>query len=487
MFERRILDKMSEAKLAEIDKENPMHATQEKLENEKEERKSHVGSDGFPLQAVRLDDGPPGKPNDDDDVENVEEEEKREKEAAQTQSNSEPIKKQNSFSTIMNIMNSILGAGILSIPNTFVNSGIVPSVILIFIMAVLSIVATDMVIFLAFKTQTVGLAELTNKILGFWGGLVLTILNLLFLLTALVAYMVLAGDMITSWFDLGGIDLTPLKYHAVMQLIYGIIPICLTIPRDISFLHYFSTATVVCIIFFCVVMIYKVAKYDKINSTVVTSKVDISLFSSISIYGLSFALPAVVMPAVRPYTPKVKKRWLVSAIGISIALILYLIPGLTGYFIFGDQTDGNILKNFDSNDVIIIICRVCFFIVVTCAYPMISQSVQAMWSQLIYKTDQPATLPNVKRFVVLLLTNLIPLIIAMLLPSAKPALSIGGALAGCLVDFAFPSLEYIVFYRKELKWYHYKMILSGLFLLFGVVACVISTYQAISDAIVAFS
>ena len=83
--------------------------------------------------------------------------------------------------------------------------------------------------------------------------------------------------------------------------------------------------------------------------------------------------------------------------------------------------------------------------------------------------------------------SLIPLIIAMLLPSAKPALSIGGALAGCLVDFAFPSLEYIVYFRKEYKWYNYRMILSGIFLVFGVVACVISTYQAISDAIVAFS
>ena len=66
-----------------------------------------------------------------------------------------------------------------------------------------------MVISLAYKTQTVGLAELTTKILGYWGALILTILNLLFLLTALVAYLVLAGDMITSWFDLAHIDLNP--------------------------------------------------------------------------------------------------------------------------------------------------------------------------------------------------------------------------------------------------------------------------------------
>ena len=315
-----------------------------------------------------------------------------------------------------------------------------------------------MVISLAYKTQTVGLAELTTKILGYWGALILTILNLLFLLTALVAYMVLAGDMITSWFDLGHIDLNPLLYHAIMQLIYGIIPICLTIPRNISFLRYFSTGSVVCIFFFCVVMIYKAISHGKINSTCEMCKLDIKLFSSVSIYGLSFALPAVVLPAIKLYTTNVKKRWLVSLIGIVISTFVYVAPGLSGYFIYGIDTNGNVLKNFPSNDVIIIICRVCFFVIVTCAYPMIAQTVQAMWSELIFKNDQPSGLPTKRRVIILVLTNSIPLLIAMFLASAKPALSIGGALGGCLVDFAFPSLEFIVYNRGMLKWSNWKMI-----------------------------
>ncbi|KAK8835534.1 hypothetical protein M9Y10_030966 [Tritrichomonas musculus] len=474
---------MSKIYLTDVDKENPMQSTQERLENEK--KKVEIGPDGLPLNVINSEETNTHKHHEEDLVEEVEEEENHE--LHKTDKEEKTQKKQSTFATIMNIMNSILGAGILSIPNTFVNSGIIPSIILILIMAILSLIATDMVISLAFKTQTVGLAQLTEKILGFWGALILTILNLLFLLTALVAYLVLAGDMITSWFDLGGIDLNPLAYHAIMELIYGIIPISLTIPRDISFLRYFSTATVICVIFFCVVMLYKAIDYHKVNSTVKMSKLDISLFSSVSIYGLSFALPSVVLPAVKLYTTKVKRRWFVSMIGIIIALFFYAIPGVTGYLIFGDETNGNILKNFKSNDVVMIICRACFFIVVTCAYPMIAQTVQAMWSQLIFKMDQPAELPNCKRFLILALTNSIPLIIAMLLPSAKPALSIGGALGGCLVDFAFPSLEFIVLYRKELKWSNWRMISSGLFFVFGLVTGVIATYQSIADAIVAFS
>ena len=177
-------------------------------------------------------------------------------------------------------------------------------------------------------------------------------------------------------------------------------------------------------------------------------KLDIKLF-----YDLSFALPAIKL-----YTTNVKKRWLVSLIGIIISTFVYVAPGLSGYFIYGIDTNGNVLKNFPSNDVIIIICRVCFFVIVTCAYPMIAQTVQAMWSELIFKNDQPSGLPSKRRVIILVLTNSIPLLIAMFLPSAKPALSIGGALGGCLVDFAFPSLEFIVYNRGMLKWSNWKMI-----------------------------
>lgn len=473
---------MSEIPLNDLDKEHPMQSTQSKIESNSQ--KVAVGPDGLPINVIQLNDIKDHHISHEEEEEEVHEHKSLDDDHEPT---AKKKKTQNTFSTIMNVLNSILGAGILSVSNTFVNSGVIPSLILILVMAVLSLIATDIVIFLANKTQTVGLAELTTKILGYWGALILTILNLLFLITALVAYMVLAGDMITSWFDLAKIDLNPLIYHAVMQLIYGIIPICLTIPRNISFLRYFSSVSFCCILFFCVVMIYKAIDHGKIDSTCVMSKLDIKLFSSVSIYGLSFALPAVVLPAVKLYTPKVKKRYLVSFIGILISTFVYVAPGLSGYFIFGDKTDGNVLKNFRSNDGIMIVCRVCFFVIVTCAYPMIAQTVQAMWSELIFKTDQPANLPNKNRILILVLTSAIPLLIAMFLPSAKPALSIGGALGGCLVDFAFPSLEFIVYHKGTLRWSNWKMVLCLIFFIFGVIVGVIATYQAIADAIAAFS
>ncbi|KAK8848086.1 hypothetical protein M9Y10_019142 [Tritrichomonas musculus] len=113
----------------------------------------------------------------------------------------------------------------------------------------------------------------------------------------LVAYLVLAGDMITSFFILRGIDWTSLLgKHVLIIFVYALcIQIALTIPRNISFLKFFSTLIVFCISFFCVSMLYIFIAAHKINETIVMTKCDLSMFSSLSIYTFTFSFPSVIL------------------------------------------------------------------------------------------------------------------------------------------------------------------------------------------------
>lgn len=390
--------------------------------------------------------------------------------------------------TVLNLLNSTIGAGILGVPNTFVNTGMILSIVILLIMGVLSLIATDLLLVLGQETSSTSLGELTEKILGRGGSLTLSILNLVFSLTALVAYLVLAGDMITSFFDLGGIDLTSLGKHALMILIYALaIPIALTIPRNISFLKYFSTTTVFCISFFCISMLYKCIANHKISETTVMAKCDLSLFSSLSIYALTFSFPSVIFAVTQTCDRDLKKRKNIVLVGLIICVFFVVFPGVCSYLIFGKDTDPNILKNFDSKDVLIIICRVAFLVIVSCSYPMVAQNHESMWSTLIFKDGSPAKLVTWKRAIILVLANIFPLLVAMFLPSVKPALSIGGALGGCLVDFVFPSVLYLKLHRGNHPLYYWKNVLLIAFAIFGILAAVISTYQSIVDAIHAFS
>lgn len=462
--------------------------------NEQESTPIHqtvkVGKDGFPLNVIQ---------NNDTTTESTfTEEDNDEFESIYSQSDTAGEDKEadttnvvghTSFmGTVLNLLNSTIGAGILGVPNTFVNTGIVLSIIILLIMAVLSKIATDLLLILGHETNTQSLGEMTEKILGRSGSLTLSVLNLIFSLTALVAYLVLAGDMITSFFELANIDLTSLGRHALMILVYALlVPISLTIPRNISFLRYFSTTTVFCIFFFCISMLYKCIDHHRIEESTVLVKCDLSLFSSLSIYALTFSFPSVIFAVTQTCDKELKKRKNVVFVGLIFCMFFVVFPGVCGYLIFGKNTDANILKNFDSKDVLIIICRVAFLIIVSCSYPMVAQNNESMWSTLIFKDGSPARLVTWKRTIILVLTNIFPLLVAMFLPSVKPALSIGGALGGCLVDFVFPSVLYLKLHRGVLPLYHWKNALLIAFAIFGILAAVISTYQSIVDAIHAFS
>lgn len=442
-----------------------------------------VGKDGFPINVVQKNYSSDSL-SDQEDAESIYSYSNKEVEDETTN----VIGHTSFMGTVLNLLNSTIGAGILGVPNTFVNTGMILSIAILLIMGVLSLIATDLLLVLGQETSSTSLGELTEKILGRGGSLTLSILNLVFSLTALVAYLVLAGDMITSFFDLGGIDLTSLGKHALMILIYALaIPIALTIPRNISFLKYFSTTTVFCISFFCISMLYKCIANHKISETTVMAKCDLSLFSSLSIYALTFSFPSVIFAVTQTCDRDLKKRKNIVLVGLIICVFFVVFPGVCSYLIFGKDTDPNILKNFDSKDVLIIICRVAFLVIVSCSYPMVAQNHESMWSTLIFKDGSPAKLVTWKRAIILVLANIFPLLVAMFLPSVKPALSIGGALGGCLVDFVFPSVLYLKLHRGNHPLYYWKNVLLIAFAIFGILAAVISTYQSIVDAIHAFS
>lgn len=501
-----------EIPLADLDSENGLNDRgDENSGSQGNDGKIQVGKDGLPINVIQEENEAAisasqtkkkSKYNENDSIESSSDQEIENKSTTEKdtenpaddsnidEENPPLLIRTKRFATIMNLLNSQLGAGILSVPSTFVNTGIVASIILSFAMMAISYGCTVLLLILANETGKEGLPELTLQILKRPGCTILSVLNVIFLITALVAYLILGGDMITSWFELGGVGhlVDSRMEHALMILIYAVlIPIMLTIPRNISFLKYFSMATVVSIVFFTVALAYKsisfCVKNHGMEKTCKVWKLDFSIFSSLSIYGLSYALPAVALPSIRLYNPNLKKRKLVTFYGIFLCFILVTIPGITGYLIFGESTDGNILKNFDSNDVLMIICRCGFFVIVSCAYPMVSQSVMSMWGGLIFGNDNPSTLPGWKRAVVLILNNIIPLLLAMFLPTAKPILSIGGALGGCVVDFIFPSLMYLVYHWNDYSKTSFKFIVLYLCTLFGAVTGVIATYQAVVDAI----
>lgn len=393
------------------------------------------------------------------------------------------------FGTVMNMLNSLLGAGILAIPSSFSSAGVVPSVIILCLMAVLCHVTTIMILRLRAITQVDGYDALVSYYFGKYGTIVFTVLALVFVTAGSLSYIIVGGDMIVSWFAIANIDLTPTGYRALTVLVYALcLPIALTIPRHLKILSYFSAATMFFFILYCAVMIYKLIDFlvdGDIHPGFVIARIDTSIFSAISVYALAYSLPVVAISIFNEYSEDMKKRTMVTGVASSLTFLILVIPSVIGYIIFGDKADGNILNSFPDDDIVMIIVRVGFFLIVSFSYPIIlAGAVTSSWGHALFKVSQASDLVGWRRAVVLIVSNAVQLIIGMFLPKAKPAIAIGGAFGGCIVDFAFPGLLWIK--ASEHKLWHWDNILCMLLILFGIIFAILSTYYSILDAIQAF-
>jgi amino acid permease len=383
----------------------------------------------------------------------------------------------------------MLGVGLLGVANGFTNTGFVTSIVLLILMAGLSLVSTWMIVIRAHQTESDEFPMLADRLLGPIGAISLSVCNLTLLTCAEVAYLILGGDMLISWFSFAGVSIQGMAKRIPIVGVYSLcLPVALTIPRDINLLKKVSMGTVIAVLFFAFVMVYEAFAFvgsTGIAPNAVVNKIDMDIFSTIAMFGLSFTLPCTVMSQIRTYNPQINKRKNLTAITMTIVLLLVLISGVCGYMIFGADAQANILNSFRDDDKLIVITRAGFFVVVTCAYPGVMKEIIIEWSRLFFGNVKANELPGKKRAIALTVSNIIPVAIAMFIPDAKPVLEVGGGIGGCSVNFVFPALFWIM--KSEHSLTHYQNLFAIALAGFGVGSGIISTYLAVIGAIKAYT
>lgn len=393
-----------------------------------------------------------------------------------------------SFSTVMNLLNSLLGAGMLSIPSSFNAVGSVPSSILVLIFAVLNYITTTMILRLQFKAGVTGYDELVYHYLGRVGHVIFSICLLIFITLGALSHIIIAGDLIVSWFGIAHIDLSTFGNRALMILIYMLIlPIALSIPKHLTFLSRFTNVTILFFLAYVAVIVYKMVAYlqhDTINPTCKVATVSVDIFSALSIYATTFSLPCCAIPIFNEYDPNMKKRNYVTIVATILFFLIILIPSVCAYLEFGETANGNILNSFPDDDIAMIVVRAGFFLIVTCSYPILQLTITSSWSTALFKESEACNLYGWRRALILVIGNIIPLLIGMFLAQVKPALAVAGAFGGCIADFAFPGLLW--WKASEKRWYSISNILCMVLFFFGVAIACIATYYSVLDAIAAF-
>jgi len=392
------------------------------------------------------------------------------------------------FGTTMNLLNSVLGAGVLSIANSFTFCGILPSIVILTVSASLSYLSAYMIV----KTNEIARAEslpaLTTLALGKNGSFVIAASSVLFCYSCMTAYIIMSAEIVQSWLSLVNIKINGFWDRAIFVLIYSVcIPVVLTFPRQIGFLSAISFACFLALVIYTISIIYKgitILPVKGVDPTCETSVLSFKVFNSLSIYSLALALTVVMIPILQKMEPNTLKKLMASGIAFFLSFIIVLVPGVIGYLLFGENSKPVILSNFDDKDKLFIIVKAAYFIVLVASYPVMGLALMGVTSRSFYHHDLPQTLPFGQRIVCLLVVNVVPIAIGMFLPNVRPAMAIGGALGGGLSNFVFPPLIWISLSRK--RWFSFSNILCILFILFGILSSSVSTYEAVLDALTSF-
>ncbi|XP_019693754.1 putative sodium-coupled neutral amino acid transporter 11 isoform X2 [Felis catus] len=277
---------------------------------------------------------------------------------------------------VFNVVNSIIGSGIIGLPYSMKQAGFPLGILLLFWVSYV----TDFSLVLLIKggalSGTDTYQSLVNKTFGFPGYLLLSVLQFLYPFIAMISYNIITGDTLSK----------------VFQRIPGVDPANLFIGRH--FIIVLSTAA-----FTLPLSLYRdIAKLGKISllSTVLTTLI------------LGIVMARVV--SLSPYIPKTEDAWVfakpnaIQAVGVmSFAFIChhncFLVYGsledptvakwsriihistlasvlisilfsTCGYLTFTGYTQGDLFENYCRNDDLVTFGRFCYGVTVILTYPI---------------------------------------------------------------------------------------------------------------------
>lgn len=394
------------------------------------------------------------------------------------------------FATVMNLINSLLGAGILGVPNAFTHCGFVPSMILMTVVAALSYVASILIVKLQSVTNAGSFADLAKMTMGKYGSITLSCCVALFCYSSMTAYLIIGSDVIIFFLAKFGIEIDKRSWQkSLLVFVFAmILPIAMTIPRHIAVLSTVSTFAFCGLIMFVIAMILEAfvkLPREKISPTVETATLNLHFFNALSIFSLCFALAVILLPVIMPSNPNLGTRYRAISWASCISYFIVAIPAILGYLMFGENTQEVIFDSFPDDDILIIIVRVSYFVILTASYPVLGISVLTIYSYALFDVHDPKQLPWKQRSVCLFLESILPLSLAMFFPNVRPIMAIGGAVGGCMTNFFFPSAFYLIVYKGSHKSIgHVLLFILGIF---GIITTAISAYEAVVDAINAFT
>jgi len=313
-----------------------------------------------------------------------------------------PKKKSSILGASSNLVNSIVGAGIIGIPYALRMSGLWAGILLLILVAVLTDKSLRMLIDQAsFHPKLRHLSihtfeDLASYPFGKIGSGFVLFNMFIMAYGAMVAYLLIIKDTVPTVFGLEqGTHLFERNLILVATSLFVMVP--LSMQRDMASLSFTSAMSVTADMFLVVFIVAfspikenvaanggfgQVLKNDGINST---------LFVGLGILSTAMACQHSAFIVANSLADKTRLRWRwVTNQSISLSAILCLVLGVCGYLGFLGTTQGDVLNNFPLDSTAADAARVMLALTMFFTYPMESFVARHVLIMLVHNGDMDA-------------------------------------------------------------------------------------------------
>ncbi|XP_034051248.1 probable sodium-coupled neutral amino acid transporter 6 isoform X1 [Thalassophryne amazonica] len=402
------------------------------------------------------------------------------------------------ISSVFNLMNAIMGSGILGLAYAMSSTGIIGFCILLVIVSSLAAYSIHLLLKLCNQTDINSYEDLGSRALQKPGKVLVALAILIQNMGAMSSYLfILKSELPAAISSFAGSDSTGVAWYEDGRLLLILATVCIVLPLSllpkIGFLGYTSSLAFFFMLYFAIVVVIKKwsipcplqhnvttfsSTYQISNSSDSECTPKLFVISSKSVYAIptmafSFLCHTAVLPIYceldRPSKTRMQN---VTNVSISLSFLVYLISALFGYLTFYANVDSELLLSYDAYlpwDVMVITVRLAILLSVLLTVPLILfPSRKAMI--LLLQGVQPFSW-TIHTIVTLIILSVV-LLMAIFVPDIKNVFGVVGSTTSTCLLFIFPGVFYLKISSQSFR--SRDSIGAGFLVVFGLIVGVFS-------------